>query len=178
METPDPRSLVVLAFDSALKAEEAYLAVTRLQTEARITLHDAVFIGKDIDGSVHVRETVDVSPGDAALRSGVWGALIGTLFGGPVGTLFGGAVSAGVGALAASFDDYGIQNATLDELREAVQPGSTALALLISHVEDDAFLKEMHRFEGAKLLQANLPPAAVMAIRQALAPRLPGSAVL
>lgn len=178
METPDPRSLVVLAFDSTLKAEEAYLAVNRLQTEARITLHDAVFIGKEVDGSVHVRETVDTSAGDAALRSGMWGALIGTIFGGPVGTVLGGAVSAGVGALAASLDDYGIQNETLDELREAVQPGTTALALLISHVEDDAFLKEMHRFEGAKLLQANLPPDAVQAIRLALAPTLPGSAVL
>lgn len=177
METPEPRSLVVLGFDSALKAEEAYLALTRLQTEAKIGLHDAVFLGKDVDGSVHVRETVDVSPGDAALRSGMWGALIGTLFGGPVGTVLGGAVSAGVGALAASLDDYGIKNETLDELREAVQPGTVALALLIGEVDDAAFLAEMQRFAGAKLLQANLPSAAVTAILDALTPRPASGAV-
>lgn len=178
MESTAPRSLVVLGFDSSLKAQEAYLALTRLQNEAKVALHDAVFLVKDIDGSVHVKETVDVSPGDAALRSGMWGALIGTLFGGPVGTVLGGAVSAGVGALAASVDDYGIQNETLDELRKAVQPGTAALALLIGEVDEAAFLAEMQRFAGATLVQTDLPGAAIDAIRKALTPQLSGSAVL
>lgn len=170
METPASSSLVVLSFESTLKAEEFYLAVTRLQTEAKISLQDAVFLAKDLDGSVHVRQTVDTSPGDAALRSGMWGALVGTLFGGPAGTVLGGAISAGVGALAAAFTDLGIQNETLDSLRGAVQPGTVALALLVADVDDEGFLAEMHRFSGASLLKTSLPAEADAVIRAALAP--------
>jgi hypothetical protein len=47
----DPRKLIVLGFESALKAKEALLAATRLQTEGQIALHDAVFVTKDEDGS-------------------------------------------------------------------------------------------------------------------------------
>lgn len=160
--------LMVLAFDSTIKAQEAYLAFTRLSETAKLTMHDAVFIAKDADGTLHVRETVDVTPGDAALRSGFWGALVGTLFAGPVGTVLGGAVAAGVGALATSFDDYGIKNETLDELRKSVQPATTALALLLENVDGEALLAELERFSGATLLETTLPPAAVAEVRRAL----------
>lgn len=168
MTSPDPRSLVVLSFDSTLKAQEALLAATRLQTEGAIVLHDAVFVQKDEAGKVHVQETVDVTPGDAALRSTFWGALLGTILGGPVGTVLGGAVSAGVGALAAQLSDYGISDGKVKELRDAVTPGTTALALLVSHIREEALVRELQRFSGANLLEATLPPATVQAIRNAL----------
>jgi uncharacterized membrane protein len=168
METPS--SLVVLGFESSLRAQEAFLAVNRLQAEGHVTLQDAVFVAKDVDGTVHVKETMDTSPGDAALRSGMWGAVVGTLFGGPAGTVLGGVVGAGVGALAAGFTDLGIKNETLHALRDAVKPGTTALALLVSQVDDAEFLAEMHRFAGAKLLQTNLPADADAVIRAALLP--------
>ncbi|WP_394846320.1 DUF1269 domain-containing protein [Pendulispora brunnea] len=169
--TTDPRSLVVLSFDSPLKAQEALLAATRLQTEGAIVLHDAVFVQKDQEGKVHVQETVDETPGDAALRSSLWGALIGTFFGGPVGTVLGGAVSAGVGALVAQFNDYGIPDAKVHELREAVKPGNTALALLVSHIREDVLVSELSRFSGATLVEASLPPDVTQAIRNALRPK-------
>ncbi|WP_394825798.1 DUF1269 domain-containing protein [Pendulispora albinea] len=173
MSSPDPRTLIVLSFDSTLKAQEALLAATRLQTEGAIVLHDAVFVEKHADGTVHVQETVDETPGDAALRSSVWGALIGTLLGGPVGTVLGGAFSAGVGALAAQLSDYGIPNAKVHELRASVNPGNTALALLVSHVREAALVSELSRFSGASLLEATLPPEVTQAVRNALRPKEP-----
>ncbi len=169
--TTDPRSLIVLAFDSTLKAQEALLAATRLQTEGAIVLHDAVFVQKDEAGKVHVQETVDETPGDAALRSSFWGALIGTILGGPVGTVLGGAVSAGVGALTAQLTDYGIPDAKVRELRESVKPGSTALALLVSHIREQALITELSRFSGATLLEGTLPPDVTQAVRNALQPK-------
>ena len=100
MATQDPRKLIVLGFDSRLKAEEALLAATRLQNEGQILLHDAVFVSKDEAGATSVTETVDQAPGDAALNGSIWGMLFGTLLAGPVGTVLGGALSAGAGALA------------------------------------------------------------------------------
>jgi uncharacterized membrane protein len=165
----DPRKLIVLGFDARLKAEEALLAATRLQTEGQILLHDAVFVAKDEDGTTHVTETTDPTPGSAALGGSVWGLLLGTLLGGPVGGLLGGAISAGSGALMAKLIDVGIPDATVSSLREAVAPGTTALALLISHIHETALLTELRRFAGANVVATDLPDDAVAAVKAALA---------
>jgi uncharacterized membrane protein len=164
----DARRLIVLGFDSPLKAEEALLAATRLVTEGEILLHDAVFVAKDEDGSTRVTETVDETPGDAALSGSFWGMLFGTLLAGPVGTVVGGAVTAGASALVAKLVDIGIPDATVKELRDTITPGTTALALLISHVHESALLAELHRFAGAKLVRTTLPAEAVAAVQAAL----------
>src|SRR5687767_12823615 len=116
MTPDDPRSLVVIAFDSPLKSREAFLAFQRLQQEQVCVLHDAVFIEKDEHGETLVTETIDPQPGESALRGGLWGALLGTLIAGPLGTLVGAATSAGLGALSAKLIDIGIPDATVKEL--------------------------------------------------------------
>ena len=165
----DPRKLIVLGFDSRLKAEEALLAATRLQVEGEIVLHDAVFVTKDEDGTTHVTETVDETPGDAALSGSFWGMLFGTLLAGPVGTVVGGAVSAGASALVAKLVDIGISDAAIKQLRETISTGTTALALLISHIHEEKLVAELHRFAGATLVATDLPEAAVEAVKAALA---------
>ena len=165
----DPRKLIVLGFDSPLKAQEALLAATRLQTEGDILLHDAVFVTKDEDGSTRVTETVDETPGDAALNGSFWGMLFGTLLAGPVGTVVGGAVSAGASALMAKLIDIGVSDATVKKLRETIQPGTTALALLMSHIHAEKLVAELHRFAGATLVATDLPEEAVTAVKAALA---------
>jgi len=169
MTQSDPRSLVVIAFDSPLKSREAFLAFQRLQTEQVVLVHDAVFIEKDESGQTRVTETVDTPPAEGAARSGFWGALVGTLIAGPIGTVVGGAVSAGLGALTAKLIDIGIPDATVKELEAAVSPGSSALALLLSHVKEDGLERELERFRGAKLVQSNLTPETVQRLRNALA---------
>ena len=164
----DPRKLIVLGFDSRLKAEEALLAATRLQADGEIILHDAVFVTKDEDGATHVTETVDESPGDAALSGSFWGMLFGTLLAGPVGTVVGGALSAGTSALVAKLVDIGISDAAIKQLRETISTGTTALALLISHIHEEKLVAELHRFAGAKLVATDLPEAAVAAVKAAL----------
>src|SRR5438445_8169261 len=131
---PENSRLLAISFDDPLRAQEFLLAVARLQKNNDIQLHDAVVIRRDEDGTSHVRETTDVTPGQAGAGAGVWGLLLGTLFGGPIGGLVVGAASAGGGALYAKLVDTGVKDATVAELRKAVPPGRTALALLVSHV--------------------------------------------
>lgn len=169
MPTTDPRSLLVLAFDSNLKAHEAFLAMSRLQQQEVVVLHDAVFIDKDVNGGTDVTETTDPQPGESAFRGGLWGALLGTLVAGPLGTLVGAATSAGLGALSAKLIDIGIPDETVREIEKAITPGSSALALLVTHVKDDALERELTRFAGAKLVRSDLPLATVERLRTALA---------
>jgi uncharacterized membrane protein len=166
--TPDHHKLLVISFDDPLRAQEFLLAAARLQRNEDIKLHDAVIVTRDTDGTSHVRETTDLTPGQAGVGAGVWGLLLGTLFGGPIGGLVVGAASAGGGALYAKLVDNGVKDATVADLRRAVPPGRTALALLVSHVSMADLQGELARFPNAQLVETDLPPAAVNAVQEAL----------
>jgi uncharacterized membrane protein len=165
---PDNSKLLVISFDDPLRAQEFLLAASLLQKKEELQLHDAVIIRRDADGTSHVRETSDVTPSQAGFGAGVWGLLLGTLFGGPIGGLVVGAASAGGGALFAKLVDTGVKDATVAELRQAVPPGRTAVALLVSHVSVADLQRELTRFPNAQLVESDLPPAAVSAVQEAL----------
>jgi uncharacterized membrane protein len=169
MNMPDFRKLLVIGFDDPLKAHEFLLAVLRLRNNDLLQLHDAVFVRRDADGRSTVQETQDLSTGRGALGGGIWGVLIGTLLGGPIGGLIGGAASAGSGVLLAKLIDTGIKDDRIGALRATVPPGSTALALLVSHLSVADLQRELARFPGATLVESDLPDAAVAAVRNALA---------
>jgi uncharacterized membrane protein len=167
-QPPENSKLLVISFDDPLRAQEFLLAAARLQRDADLQLHDAVIVRRDDDGSSHVRETTDVTPGQAGLGAGVWGLLLGTLLGGPILGLIAGAASGGGGALYAKLKDTGVKDATVEELRKAVPPGRTAVALLVSHVSVADLQRELARFPRAELVETDMPPAAVNAVQEAL----------
>lgn len=168
MNNHDPRSLFVLAFDSPLKSREAFIAFKRLQLEEIVVVHDAVFIDKDGGGKTQVTETVDPDLGRSAFTGGLWGALLGTIIAGPLGTLVGGATSAGLGALSAKLIDLGIPDATVKDLEDAIGPGDSALALLLTHIRTSALERELERFAGARLIRSDLSLETVHRLREAL----------
>lgn len=161
---------VALAFDSPLLAQEAMLAALRLQDSGLLALHDAVFVTRDERGELAVTETMDPTPVAAAVPSTLFGALVGTLVAGPIGFLVGGLVGGGAGALAAKLIDTGIPDAIVARLRVLTKPGQTVLALLVTEVSGEAVVGELHRFQGAEVVYADLPPAALEVVRQALHP--------
>jgi uncharacterized membrane protein len=167
-QPPDNSKLLVISFDDPLRAQEFLLAAARLQRDDELQLHDAVIIRRDADGTARVTETTDVTPGQAGVGAGVWGLLLGTLFGGPIGGLVVGAATAGGGALYAKLRDTGVKDATIEQLRNAVPPGRTAVALLVSHVSVGDLQRELARFPRAELVETDMPPAAVNAVQEAL----------
>lgn len=167
-DAPDNSKLLVISFEDELRAQEYLLAVAGLQKRQEIQLHDAVIIVRDADGRSHVRETTDVTPTQAGLGAGVWGLLLGTLFGGPIGGLVAGAATAGGGALFAKLVDTGIKDKTIEQLRQVVPAGRTAVALLVTHVSVGDLQRELARFPQAELIETDLPPASVNAVQEAL----------
>lgn len=166
---PDNSRLLVISFDDPLRAQEFVIATNRLQRDGQLQLHDVVVISRAADGTSHVTETTDVTPTQAGVGAGVWGLLIGTLLGGPIGGLVVGAAAGGGGALYAKLRDTGVKDATIDELRTAVPPGRTAVALLVSHLSIVDLQHELARFPNAELVETDLPPASVNAVQEALA---------
>jgi uncharacterized membrane protein len=165
---PDNSKLLVISFEDPLRAQEYLLAAAGLQRDKELELHDAVIVRRDDDGTSHVTETTDLPPGRASIGAGVWGLLLGTIFGGPIVGLVVAAASAGGGALYAKLRDTGVTDATIEELRNAVPVGRTAVALLVSHVSVADLQRELARFPNAELVETDMPPAAVNAVQEAL----------
>ena len=108
MADDSPQTLVGISFGDTFRAQEFLSAAQRLAANGRMHLKDAVFVIKRDDGTTHVRETIDPSPGRSALSGAVWASLFGLLLGGPVGWLAGGAIGAAGGAAAAKLVDLGV----------------------------------------------------------------------
>jgi uncharacterized membrane protein len=159
----DPGAPVIIgvSFDSRLKAQEYLLAMTRLREDGVLELKDAVIVTKQDDGKVAVTETIDPTPGRAALSGGVWLGLLGLFVGGPVGWLAGIGIGAGAGAVAAKVVDLGVPDEWVDWFKEVVEPGISAVVILADHVHVHPLAKEARRFRGAELLYTTMSATAM-----------------
>ncbi|MEZ5203344.1 MAG: DUF1269 domain-containing protein [Acidimicrobiales bacterium] len=142
--------IIGMSFDKVTRAEEVLLALVHLQQEGEIAMADAVIATKGDDGRVHIHQTIDPTPGVSALRGSFWGALVGAIIGGPV-FLAGALVGAGSGALMAKLVDLGLDDRWVKQVGEWLDPGTSALLLLVSQEVRPAVVKELGRYEGRVL---------------------------
>jgi uncharacterized membrane protein len=143
--------LIVVAYEDEFKAEEVRLALLKLQKEHLIELEDAAVVVKNAQGKVKLKQAVDLTAAGAVSGS-FWGLLIGTLFLSP---LFGAAVGAASGALSGALTDIGVNDNFMKELGGTMQPGSSALFVLVRQVTPDKVLDEIAPF-GGKVLRTSL----------------------
>jgi uncharacterized membrane protein len=162
-------TLVGISFDDPFRAQEFLVAVTRLASRGNLVLNDAVTIIKDEGGKTLVHETIDPTPGRSAINGAMWAGLFGLILGGPVGWAAGAAIGAGGGALAANAVDLGISDEWVAWFREAVEPGTATVALLLAELDRNALVAEAKRFTGAEVVYADLDPDTMSRIQQALA---------
>lgn len=140
-----------------MRAQEYLVAMGRLRQDGALDLEDAVVVAKDDHGKVKVTETVDPTPGRAALSGALWTGLLGLVLGGPVGWLAGLGVGAGAGAATAKVIDLGLPDEWVDWFEQAVTPGTSTVVILAENVDVEALLAEARRFPGAELLYTTLP---------------------
>jgi uncharacterized membrane protein len=144
-------TLVVIGYESEIKAEEVRLALLKMQKEYLIDLRDAVVVVRDEKGKVRLRQMYNLTALGAA-SGGFWGTLIGMLFLNP---LFGLAVGAGWGAIAGALNDAGIDDKFMKNLADHLKPGSAALCVLVHQMTPDKVLEEIRPF-GGTVIQTNL----------------------
>jgi uncharacterized membrane protein len=165
-DTPD--TIVGISFDDAFRAQEFLTASLRLAAQNSIELRDAVTIVKDATGKTFVRETIDPPMGMSALSGATWAGLFGLLLGGPVGWLAGAALGAGTGAVRAKMIDLGVPDEWVRWFRDAVQPETVTVVLLLGRFDRDVTMSELERFAGGHLVYANVGPDLIGRIRLAL----------
>ena len=166
----DPGAPVIIgvSFDRQVLAQQYLLAMGGLKESGALDLQDAVLVTKHEDGSVKVLETIDPTPGRAALGGAMWTGLLGLVLGGPVGWVAGLGIGAASGVVTAKIVDLGIPDEWVAWFREAVEPGTSTVVILAEHVHVGALAEEARRFAGAELLYTSMPDHAYDQLRDAL----------
>ena len=158
------RSLVVLAFEAEDAASQVRDDLYEMQKQELITIEDAAVVVRGEDGKVKVKQAQSLV-GAGALGGAFWGMLIGLIFLAPV---LGMAVGALTGALGGRYADVGIDDEFIDEVGDAVEPGMSALFLLVSQVQQDRVVEELKQYDP-QVLQTNLSTEDEEKLREAFA---------
>lgn len=163
--------LICVAFKDKDTADRALNELREMQREYLIDLADACVAVRETDGKVRLKQAVDlVSMGatGSGLSGMLWGSLVGLLFLNPLaGMIVGGAVGAGAGALAGSMTDYGIPDDYIRKIADTIEPGTSALFVLVRKVNPDKVLPELAKY-GGTLLRTSLTTEQENRLREAL----------
>jgi uncharacterized membrane protein len=138
--------LFVFTYDDQASGRQAFDSLESLQKLQVLTLEDAALAYKDEKGKVKVKQTLENRhTGSVASWGFFWGFLIGLLFGGP---LFWGLFTALLGALMGKTTDLGIDNKFIKEVGNALEPGGSALFMLVIEATPDKVIPELEKFGG------------------------------
>lgn len=139
--------LIVFAFDNEQNAFDVRDTLVRLQKQHLIVLEDAAVVVRKQDGKVKVKQAVSLV-GEGALGGAFWGMLIGLLFWAP---WLGLVIGAAAGALGGALSDVGVDDNFIKEVGNTIEPGHSALFLLVRDATPDKVLHEIKSFNPTVL---------------------------
>lgn len=150
-------------FDSPYGADDALATLEKLQGEALIQVQDAAVVSWEPGHKrPRTRELHSIRRA-GALGGGFWGLLFGLIFFIPILAL---AIGAASGALFGSLADVGISDEFIDQVRQSVTPGTSALFVLSSDAVIDRVAAEF-RDTNAQLISTNLSAEQEAKLREA-----------
>ena len=148
-------SLVVLRFGDMDGAEAMRDRMYELQKRELIKIEDAAVVVRNENGRAKVKQAHSLV-GAGALGGAFWGMLIGLLFFAPWLGLLAGAAG---GALSGKLGDIGIDDDFINEVRDAIEPGNSALFLLAREGNIERIKEELSDFEhNFEIIDTNLSP--------------------
>ena len=158
-------TLIAITYEQEATARQALEKLSEMQKMQLVTLEDAAVATKNQKGKVKVKQTLEkMHTGSAATWGFFWGFLIGLIFGGP---LFWGLFTALLGALFSKGTDLGVDNKFIKQVGESLDPGQSALFILVVEATEDKVLPEMAKF-GGTVYQTSLSNEDEETLKQAL----------
>ena len=143
--------LLVLAFDTEDGAANMAGEIKKMQKMQLITLSDAATVVRPQNGKPKVKQAQSLV-GAGALGGAFWGMLIGLLFFMPWLGLIAGAIG---GAIGGKLTDVGIDDNFIKEVGDTIEPGHSALFLMVEDWTEDKVLDGLKEFD-ATVLQTSL----------------------
>ena len=147
-------TITVCRFGSPWSAERALPRLRRLAAEGRLGIGDAALVFWPARARKPSTTTLGTLVGPGELWGGFWGVVLGMVFLAPIaGPAFGAAAGAFAGALA----DFGLDDDFVQETREQVTPGTSALFTLSDATAADLLATFMSG-PGMMVLRRTLNP--------------------
>ena len=143
--------LLVLAFDTEDGAANMAGEIKKMQKMQLITLSDAATVVRPQSGKPKVKQAQSLV-GAGALGGAFWGMLIGMLFFMPWLGLVAGAIG---GAIGGKLTDIGIDDDFIKEVSNTIEPGYSALFLMVEDWTEDKVLDGLSDF-NATVIQTSL----------------------
>ncbi|MET0694346.1 MAG: DUF1269 domain-containing protein [Propionibacteriaceae bacterium] len=145
-------TLTAWAFPQSGDAELAIEKLKAMQQQQLVTIEDAAVVSWEVGKKKPKTRQLNNLAGAGALGGAFWGMLFGLLFFVP---LLGAAVGAAMGALTGSLGDVGIDDNFINEVKQQIAPGTSALFLLTSNAVMDRVTAEFGE-PRPKLIASNL----------------------
>jgi uncharacterized membrane protein len=145
-------NLIVLTFDDTEQAVQAFETLKKVQSGGYLKMNDAAVIVKDETGKVDVKNQVS----SGTLGGAIGGGLLGMLIAGIFFPLAGLAIGAAGGALVAKSMHTGVDQDFVKEVTEGLNPGSSALFLMVKNSDPDIAIAALRPYKG-KVYQTTLP---------------------
>jgi uncharacterized membrane protein len=146
-------TLMAITYDQEQTGFDALNKLAEMQKMQLITLADAAVAVKDPKGKVKVKQTLENQvSGSSAIWGGFWGLLIGLLFLAPI---FWGLLGALMGYLMGKAGDVGIDDKFIKEVGDSLDPGQSALFMLVVEATADKVMEAMSEF-GGEVYQTSL----------------------
>src|SRR4051794_10610148 len=162
-DTPIMATLVAIGYPDETTATAASLEAQRLSKDLIIQPDAIAVIIRDREGKFHVTTTHHAVGGGAAYGM-FWGFLFGLLFFIPV---LGMAVGAGMGAIMGKVTKTGIDKEFQSRVQDMLQPGTSALFMVIEKVTRDKAIDAFSQY-GGTVLKTSLSEDAEKELQDAL----------
>jgi uncharacterized membrane protein len=156
-------TLVAIGYPDETTATAASLEAQRLSKDLIIQPDAIAAIIRDREGKFHVT-TNHHAVGGGATWGMFWGLLFGMLFFIP---FLGMAVGAGLGALMGKMTKGAIDKEFQDQVRDMLEPGTSALFLVVEQVTADKAVEGLARY-GGTVLKSSLPKETEAELQEAL----------
>jgi uncharacterized membrane protein len=143
--------LIVTIYNEIDEAEKVREDISKGEHQGYMSLDDSAVVVKDQEGKVHVKNQVDRGIKIGAASGGFLGLLLAIFF--PIGGLVIGALG---GALLGKLFNMGIDKKFVQEVSDALKPGSSALFIIIRNAEPAYAVGVLEKYKGT-VYHTNLP---------------------
>ena len=154
--------VVVVAFDSEDQARSALGSLRSIEKEGLVKFEDTAIVVHRADGKFDVKNEASSTTEAGAVVGALIGGLVFVMF--PLaGIALGAAAGAGVGAAIGN----GVDGKFVDEVKSKLEPGKSALFLVVKDAVADATIPALRRYHG-EVIQTSLDEDTEDALRDAL----------
>jgi uncharacterized membrane protein len=161
-------TLVAIGYPDEPTAEAARQTVADLEHDLIIQADQVAAIRRDTDGKYHITTTHGgSSAGGGAVWGGFWGFLFGLIFFIPFAGL---ALGAGFGALFGHLGEKAIDKEFQEQVRDQVQPGTSALFMIIEKATPDKAIEALKGY-GGTVIKTSLSDEDTQKLQEALTPK-------